>query len=324
MDITCRPAQNGQMQLGADVEGLDRVAKTFDTAARQIERVGPEVTSSLQLTEWKGQDRQQFESDLKTRIIPQTRRISGELKSLGEAMRRQADQQRRASESMGGSGGFVPGLPGLPGLPGTPLPSIDDIVDWFQSIDWKDLAQKGWERIVKPVLTALKFKTLFQLLQAGSLATFLATGGTFGILQKFIGAGGARAFGAVTGFISVGLDIWNLVQQGNPIEAFQRDPASYSSDVAQLLFDGSFTAFLLFPNPVTAVIAGVAGVIWLGTEIWDHWDDITAGIENGVEWVGDRFTDVTNWAGGVADDVGDFASGVRDAAREIPVIGGLF
>ena len=100
-------------------------------------------------------------------------------------------------------------------------------------------------------------------------------------------AGGA--FGTVTGG-------YDLIQQGNPVEAFKRDPAAYSSDLAGTAFSASSTAFMVAPNPVTGGAVIVTGIAWAGTEIWQHHEEIGQAIEDGAEWTADKVGEGADWA----------------------------
>lgn len=251
-----------------------------------------------------------------------------------------------------GTPGFPdwPGFPGGPGFPGWPggrspfgplvpiyppgidIPGIiDGIGDGDGDVDLDDLTDAYGDisdHVVTPVLTALKISTAIKLLRAGSLAAFVEAGKFLNLVHRFKGLQFARVAGAGGAGLSLGLDIWNLIQQGNPVDAFQRDPGSYSSDVAQTLFDASMLALFVAPNPWTAGAVVVTGLIWAGTEIWDHWPEITAGFNDAVDWTGDRIDDVVDFGGDVVDGVTDFASGavdtVTDKAKDLPIVGGLF
>lgn len=104
-----------------------------------------------------------------------------------------------------------------------------------------------------------------------------------------------RGLGVAGGVVSTGIGVANLIEQGNPVEAFNRNPAGYVADVASTAFSASTTAFLIAPNPVTAGLAIVTGVVWAGAEIVDHWDEIT-------EWTSDTATAVSETASALWDD----------------------
>ncbi len=113
-----------------------------------------------------------------------------------------------------------------------------------------------------------------------------------------------RRLGIAGAAFSTGVGAYDLWQQGNPVDAFEREGAGYVADVASTAFSASTLAFLVAPNPVTAGIVIVTGIVWIGAEIWDAWgDEISA-------WVGDRVDDLST-AAGAAWDAGSGA--VADA-----------
>ncbi|MFO6452037.1 MULTISPECIES: hypothetical protein [unclassified Aeromicrobium] len=110
------------------------------------------------------------------------------------------------------------------------------------------------------------------------------------------GLGLMRGLGIVGGVYSTAVGVNNLIQQGNPIDAFEREGAGYVADVAETAFSASTTAFLIAPNPVTGAIAVGTGLVWAGAEVVDHWDEISDGASKA--W--DTVTDGDTWK-----DVGD-------------------
>ena len=131
----------------------------------------------------------------------------------------------------------------------------------------------------------------------------------------------AAALGVATGF-----GLYDLYQQGNPIDAFRENGAGYVADVAGTAFSASTTAFLIAPNPVTGALVIGTGVVWAGAEIVDHWDDIAAWSSDawdaGTGFVGDAW-DVGTGAVGDAWDAGtDFIGGIGSGAKDF--VGGIF
>ncbi len=127
------------------------------------------------------------------------------------------------------------------------------------------------------------------------VGTWLQTPGAY---RFFRGAGIAGAA------FSTGVGAYDLWQQGNPVDAFEREGAGYVADVASTAFSASTLAFLVAPNPVTAGIVVATGIVWIGAEIWDAWGDEIS------QWVGDRIDDLST-AAGAAWDAGSGA--VADA-----------
>jgi hypothetical protein len=91
-----------------------------------------------------------------------------------------------------------------------------------------------------------------------------------------------RAFGVVGAGIATvngARDVW---QQGNPIDAFEREGAGYVADVTGTAFSASTAVFILVPHPYVGAVVITFGSVWLGAEVWDAWGDEIA------SWVGDR------------------------------------
>lgn len=74
-------------------------------------------------------------------------------------------------------------------------------------------------------------------------------------------------------------------------------------EYAETAFNASMTAALIAPNPVTLGLVAVTGLVWAGAEVVEHWDDITAAVDDAADWVGDRADDAADWAGDRLDDI---------------------
>ena len=98
-----------------------------------------------------------------------------------------------------------------------------------------------------------------------------------------------RRVGVAGGLFGTATGLVDLYQQGNPIDAFQAEGAGYVADVAGTAFSASSTAFFIAPNPVTGALVIGTGVVYVGAEIVDHWDDIT-------EWTDNAWDATTEWA----------------------------
>ncbi|MDQ0930245.1 PE-PGRS family protein [Streptomyces turgidiscabies] len=84
----------------------------------------------------------------------------------------------------------------------------------------------------------------------------------------------------------------NVVAQGNPVKAFQRNGAGYVADVAEVGFNASMTAAMIAPNPVTIGLAVGFGAVYAGAKVVEHWDDIKKGAGEATKWVGDKAKDL--------------------------------
>jgi hypothetical protein len=84
------------------------------------------------------------------------------------------------------------------------------------------------------------------------------------------------------------MDTKHLIEQGNPVDAFQREGAGYVADVGRTAFSASSTAFLIAPNPVTGGAVLVSGAVWLGAEAWDHREEIVDAVTDAADWAWDH------------------------------------
>jgi hypothetical protein len=92
--------------------------------------------------------------------------------------------------------------------------------------------------------------------------------------------------------------------------------AKVIGDGAEVLFNGSLTAAMIAPSPVTWGAVAVTGVVYGGARLVEHWDDVTHALGEAKDWAGDRVDDVKDFAGDVADDVTDMAGDAVDAVKD--------
>lgn len=92
-------------QLGADVEALDRTAGVFADQSRRLTTVASLLSLHIRSAWWEGRDGHEFTSRWTGTHAPTLRRVADELAERGDALRRQAEQQRRASQGAGGGVG---------------------------------------------------------------------------------------------------------------------------------------------------------------------------------------------------------------------------
>ncbi|MFJ9540578.1 PE-PGRS family protein [Streptomyces sp. NPDC101225] len=96
----------------------------------------------------------------------------------------------------------------------------------------------------------------------------------------------------------------NVVAQGNPVKAFQRNGAGYVADVAEAGFNASMTAAMIAPNPVTIGLAVGFGAVYVGAKVVQHWDGIKKGAGKAVDAVGNAAKEVVTNPIGTAKKVG--------------------
>jgi hypothetical protein len=124
--------------------------------------------------------------------------------------------------------------------------------------------------------------------------------GVAGFVSSVGSLRGAGVLGSAGGAVVSGL---NVVSQGNPVHAFEENGAGYVADVSETLFQASTTALLVAPNPVTAGVVVVTGLVYVGSEIYVH-----------REQIGDLIRDGGALTADVLDGVGD---GVGNALRVV-------
>lgn len=286
-------------RIGADTTQLRLLADQVGQQANALEQSFESISSLTKQVPWTGYDAERFRHEWSTIHRPNLAMGATTLSELARVLRRQADEQDQASSggASGLNGIIIPTYcyaqsptdllwpwPGLP--PGTDLL---DLLGWFKDHVWESASSFLMWRKALNGLRGLPMD--------------------WGVLSKirFIGPGGARVLGGLGAGFSTALDFKHLIDLGNPVDAFNADPASYTSDIAQTAFDASTVALFIAPNPVTAGAVVVTGVIWAGTEVWDHWDTISDTVGGVGDWAGDTMSGVGDWAGDTMSDVGDWA-----------------
>ncbi|KUF17556.1 hypothetical protein [Streptomyces silvensis] len=146
----------------------------------------------------------------------------------------------------------------------------------------------------------------------GAAALKTATGGSR--LAAFASGAGAaaktagwwRAAGIGGSIAATGIGAFDLVQQGNPIEAFKKDKAGYISDVSGVAFNASLTAAMIAPNPITIGAAAVTGVVYGVSSVIDNWDKVK-------EFPG-KVADAGRWAG---KKVGEGVDKLKEGGKKL-------
>ncbi|MFI6371579.1 mucin-2 [Streptomyces sp. NPDC050546] len=125
------------------------------------------------------------------------------------------------------------------------------------------------------------------------------------------GAGGAlrtagfwRATGIGGSVLATGIGAIDVMQEGNPVEAFKRDKAGYVSKVSGVAFNASLTAAMVAPNPITIGAAVVTGAVYGVASIVDNWDT--------VKKFPGKVADAGAWAGKkISEGAGKLADGAK-------------
>ncbi|MFC9463358.1 mucin-2 [Streptomyces coelicoflavus] len=117
-------------------------------------------------------------------------------------------------------------------------------------------------------------------------------------------AGWWRAAGIGGSVIATGVGAFDVIQEGNPVEAFKRDKAGYVAKVSGVAFNASLTAAMVAPNPITIGAAAVTGVVYGVASIVDNWDKVK-------KWPG-KVADAGAWAGEkISEGAGKLADGAK-------------
>lgn len=127
-------------QIGADVDGLEKLALLFTQSGRHFAQVTVAVDRTLAATWWKGPDADGFTAQWRARDRRALARVGHQLTGLGRDLRTQAHQQRVASE---GEPGVV-----LPRV-FTPISRSDGFGptgDGFgpRDVEWPKDGETGW------------------------------------------------------------------------------------------------------------------------------------------------------------------------------------
>ncbi|GGL73498.1 hypothetical protein GCM10010129_16390 [Streptomyces fumigatiscleroticus] len=121
-------------------------------------------------------------------------------------------------------------------------------------------------------------------------------GRTSSLVEGFSAAGkvsGAlRGLGIAGSLAGTAFSTANVVAQGNPVKAFEREGAGYVADVAEVGFNASMTAAMVAPNPVTISLAVGFGAVYVGAKVVDDWNEIKRGAGKAADWVGDKAKDL--------------------------------
>lgn len=151
---------------------------------------------------------------------------------------------------------------------------------------------------------------------ARNATNLLRVAGADGLGEVGRVAGGLRILGiAGSAFATVdsGVGLYSSWRSGEMSHDWNdggtQGRAKVIGDVAEVAFNGSLTAAMIAPSPVTWGAVAVTGVVYGGARLVEHWDDVTDAAGEAVDWAGDRLGDA-------ADAVGDTISDGFDAVKD--------
>jgi hypothetical protein len=119
-------------------------------------------------------------------------------------------------------------------------------------------------------------------------------------------AGWWRAAGVGGSAVATVVGAVDVIQEGNPVDAFKRDKAGYVAKVSGVAFNASLTAAMVAPNPVTIGAAVVTGAVYGVATIVDNWDTVR-------QFPG-KVADAGRWAG---KKIGEGAGKLVDGAKSL-------
>jgi hypothetical protein len=145
----------------------------------------------------------------------------------------------------------------------------------------------------------------------------LSVGRAEGLLQVGKVAGGLRVLGIAGSAFATGDSLVGLVNSFGSHEEQEAwtqggagGKAKVIGDVAEVAFNGSLTAAMIAPSPVTWGAVAVTGVVYGGARLVEHWDDVTDAVGDAADWTGDRLDDA---ADAVGDTISDGVEAVKDS-----------
>lgn len=89
--------------VGADIDQMRSLARTFSQAAQQLEGSAAAVSGTLSALHWSGPDGERFRSQWHGESQPRVRRIAAALRDASNVVLRNADEQEQASTPGTGS-----------------------------------------------------------------------------------------------------------------------------------------------------------------------------------------------------------------------------
>lgn len=83
--------------VGMDVEQVQNLSRQLNQKASEIDNIISTLNSTLQGTDWKGQDAEQFRNDWNSTLTQKLRQVSEALKQAGQRASQNAQEQQAAS-----------------------------------------------------------------------------------------------------------------------------------------------------------------------------------------------------------------------------------
>lgn len=315
---------------GMDVERVRSIAQQLLAQGSKIGDVATTGRSQLSVLDgsWRGPDLEQFSGQWGG-AERAAQSASEAVRSFGERMVQQADDQQAASDGAGGQpGAGGPGGPG--GAGGTPDGPGDGGFDLGDvaalgplASGIAALATKGPRLFA--ALTGNGFKMYQGLMSSSRLAQVLGLSDeaidllhastlpskispALGNLMRTVGPLAGKVLGPL-GVITGGIDLVSGLMEGDYLRAAGGGLGMLSGGLA------TAAAFGVALGPVGIGVMAVAGIAAAGIAVYQNWDAISGA--------------VSDIGSGIAEGVGNVAEGIADGVGSVlsdPVgaIGGLF
>lgn len=127
----------------------------------------------------------------------------------------------------------------------------------------------AWDATLTDIATRLASVGRGTLTVAPQLAARLAEVPMLAPLARLL-EGPFGRIAPTAGMLVVGQDLLELLEEGNPREAWRRDGLGYARDVARTVNDTSLLALSVAPSPSTLALAAGSGFVWIDLTCLDN------------------------------------------------------
>lgn len=278
---------------GADVAQLRALASRFEVQANKLNEIATSSSTAIMVADWTGANIDRVRSEWNRASKPRVVALARECAEMATILKRNADEQERASGGAWSSPPMVPGLPWpLPSLPpwGRTTPRFDP---WSIGVI-DDIREKALEPGLDLLRTVADGSDLVEVIKSGET------------LKNLVGKRIPVVSGILAGYdlIRDGGDTWEDIQSGN-IWRFGKAVFRTGYTIAKI-------------NPAVGIIDAAAGLGFkAGTVMIDSL--MGAGtVESAVQNVGRQIDEVGNSINAAGERAGKaVADGIKNAANAI-------
>lgn len=86
--------------VGMDIEQVQNLSRQLNQKASDIDNIISTLNSTLQGTEWKGQDAEQFRNDWNSNLTNSLKQVSQALKDASQKASKNAQEQQNTSSAL--------------------------------------------------------------------------------------------------------------------------------------------------------------------------------------------------------------------------------